>query len=166
MDVSIIATGNAYAIGWLANEYVIWDIRAAGRPVVYRWARDQMGWQAGADQFYRLEAIDLRSDDPTHSAISTVVHDTNANTTVSSPSGKNSMATVGGIFGIVAMFTSLIPIIGILFGLFLGVLAIVFSGIGLNNVNRVSEGKAMATVGLVLGVLTVIFKLIPGVNLL
>jgi hypothetical protein len=57
-----------------------------------------------------------------------------------------------------------IPLIGILFGLVIGILAIIFSSIGLSRSGRMpgQVGKGMAITGLVLGILIVIFKLIPG----
>jgi hypothetical protein len=76
------------------------------------------------------------------------------------------MATLGGALGIIGALVSLTPVIGIGFGLLLGVLAIVFSGIGLNRADHTGAGKGLAILGLVLGILTVFFKLIPGLNLL
>lgn len=81
---------------------------------------------------------------------------------------SNGLATTGGVLGIVGFVAGWIPLIGILFGLVIGILAIVFSGIGLSRSGRLpgQAGKGMAITGLVLGILIVIFKLIPGVNLL
>jgi hypothetical protein len=81
---------------------------------------------------------------------------------------SNSMATTGGILGIVGFVVGWIPFIGILFGIVIGILAIVFSSIGLSRAGRLPEnaGRAMAITGLVLGILIVIFKLIPGLNVL
>ena len=49
-------------------------------------------------------------------------------------------------------------------GWLLGLLAIIFSGIGMSR--KAPAPKGMAVTGLVLGILTLIFKSIPGVNLL
>ena len=79
----------------------------------------------------------------------------------------NGMATTGGTLGIVGAALSLIPLIGIFIGLVMGVLAIIFGGVGMGRANNLGgAGKGMAVTGLVLGILTVIFKLIPGVNLI
>jgi len=82
------------------------------------------------------------------------------------PVTSNTMATTGGVVGISGAVLSLIPILGILIGLVSGILAIIFSSIGLNRSSQFPAGKGMAITGLVLGILTVIFKLIPGVNVL
>lgn len=78
----------------------------------------------------------------------------------------NGMATAGGVIGIGGAVFSLIPVLGIVIGLITGVLAIIFSSVGLSRAGSTGSGKGLAIAGLVLGVLTVIFKLIPGVNLL
>ena len=81
---------------------------------------------------------------------------------------SNGMATTGGVLGIVGFVLSWIPLLGILVGLVIGILAIVFGSIGISRSGRLpgAVGRGMAITGLVLGILTVIFKLIPGVNLL
>jgi hypothetical protein len=80
---------------------------------------------------------------------------------------SNGMATTGGTLGIVGAVLSLIPLAGIFIGLVMGVLAIIFGGVGMGRANRLAgAGKGMAVTGLVLGILTVVFKLIPGVNLI
>jgi hypothetical protein len=83
------------------------------------------------------------------------------------PPRGNGMATTGGTLGIVGAALSLIPLIGIFLGLVMGVLAIIFGGVGMSRATNLGgAGKGMAVTGLVLGILTVIFKLIPGVNLI
>jgi hypothetical protein len=83
------------------------------------------------------------------------------------PPRGNGMATTGGTLGIVGAALSLIPLIGIFIGLVMGVLAIIFGGVGMSRATNLGgAGKGMAVTGLVLGILTVIFKLIPGVNLI
>jgi hypothetical protein len=79
---------------------------------------------------------------------------------------SNGMATAGGTVGIVGAVLSLIPLIGIPIGLLMGLLAVIFSSVGLSRTGAANVGKGMAVTGLVLGILTLIFKLIPGVNLL
>jgi len=76
----------------------------------------------------------------------------------------NGAGTAGGVLGIVGFVLSWIPIIGIVIGWLLGLLAIIFSGIGMSR--KAPAPKGMAVTGLVLGILTLIFKSIPGVNLL
>jgi hypothetical protein len=81
---------------------------------------------------------------------------------------SNGLATTGGVLGIVGFVLGWIPLIGILFGLVIGILAIIFSSIALSRSGRMpgQVGKGMAITGLVLGILIVIFKLIPGFNVL
>lgn len=83
-----------------------------------------------------------------------------------SPSG---VGVAGGITGIVGAVLSLIPLLGIVLGLLLGPIAIILSSIGLAQSGAGSPGgprpKGLAVTGLVLGILTVVFKLIPGVDL-
>lgn len=78
----------------------------------------------------------------------------------------NSSALTGGIIGIIAFVLGWIPLAGIFIGWPLGVLAIIFSGIGLSKANQGYGRKELAIVGLILGIVTVIAKSIPGVNLL
>jgi hypothetical protein len=86
---------------------------------------------------------------------------------VGAPPRSNGMATTGGTLGIVGAVLSLIPLIGIFIGLVMGVLAIIFGSVGMSRANALGgAGKGMAVTGLVLGILTVVFKLIPGVNLI
>lgn len=84
------------------------------------------------------------------------------------PANQNGMALAGGIVGLLGFILSWIPLIGIGSGLVLGILGIIFGGIGLANANKLPgrprHGWAIA--GLVLGIITVVFKLIPGFNLL
>ncbi len=81
------------------------------------------------------------------------------------PRPSNGSATAGGVLSIVAFVLGWIPLLGIVIGLVLGLLAIIFGGIGLGR-SKVAGGGGMAAAGLTLGILTVIFKLIPGINLL
>lgn len=76
----------------------------------------------------------------------------------------NGAGQAAGILGIIGFVLAWIPLLGILIGLVLGVLALIFAGIGLSK--SAPAPKGMATTGLILGILTVIFKLIPGLNLL
>src|SRR5712692_4596607 len=81
---------------------------------------------------------------------------------------SNGLATTGGILGIVGFVAGWIPLFGILFGIVLGILAIVFGSIRLSRSGKLpgAMGRGMAITGLVLGILIVILKLIPGVNVL
>lgn len=69
----------------------------------------------------------------------------------------NSPGTAGGVIGIVGFVLSWIPLLGILIGLLLGVIAIVLGGVGLSG----QRPKGMAITGLVLGIVTVVLKLTP-----
>ncbi|PSR26350.1 MAG: hypothetical protein C7B46_20015, partial [Sulfobacillus benefaciens] len=77
---------------------------------------------------------------------------------------SNAAANAGGIIGIVGAVLSLIPVAGIFIGIPAGILAVIFSGIGMARAKAQSgsSGMGMAVTGLVLGILTIIFKLIPG----
>ena len=80
---------------------------------------------------------------------------------------KNSMATTGGTLGIIGFVLGWIPIMGIWFGFILGVLGIIFSGIGLSRSAKLEgSGKTFAILGLILSIIIVVLKLIPGINLL
>lgn len=81
---------------------------------------------------------------------------------------NNSAANAGGVIGIVGAVLSLIPVAGIFIGIPLGILAVVFGGIGISRASGrpAPSGMGMAATGLALGILTIIFKLIPGVNLI
>jgi hypothetical protein len=68
------------------------------------------------------------------------------------------------VLGIVGFVLSWIPLLGILIGLLLGALAIIFGAAGLAKPAPATKG--MAVTGLVLGMVTIAFKLIPGWNVL
>jgi hypothetical protein len=79
----------------------------------------------------------------------------------------NGLATAGGVVGIVGIVLSLVPLFGIVIGFIMGILAIVFGGVGLSRFNATGIGsKNLAVTGIVLGVITVLMKIIPGFNLL
>lgn len=72
--------------------------------------------------------------------------------------------SIGGIalgIGITTFILAWIPFLGILLGLIGGLVTVVLAGIGLGGRQRTGAGVA-----LFLGVLTLILKLIPGINLL
>jgi len=76
----------------------------------------------------------------------------------------NGAGTAAGVLGIVGFVLSWIPLLGILIGLLLGALAVIFGAVGLAR--PPSAAKGMATAGLILGIVTIVFKLIPGWNVL
>ncbi|MBV9099857.1 MAG: DUF4190 domain-containing protein [Candidatus Dormibacteraeota bacterium] len=58
---------------------------------------------------------------------------------------KNGIATAAGVLGIISIF---------IFGLILGILAIIFGSIGLRNANRMGGlGRGMALTGIVCGII-------------
>ena len=164
----LVATGNTFAIGSIDGSYAIWNITQQGRPVVTKWPLDGAGWQAAAARFFQLEGIDVSRHEPytQNSTVQQTANRRDVHVTGQATANPNSMATLGGALGIIGALVSLTPVIGIGFGLLLGVLAIVFSGIGLNQADHTGAGRGLAVLGLVLGILTVFFKLIPGINLL
>jgi hypothetical protein len=71
--------------------------------------------------------------------------------------GCNLAGAIASLLGILGFILSFIPLVGIVIGYLLGLPAIVLGIVGL-----MSRGeKTLATVGLVLGLLTVAFKSIP-----
>lgn len=80
--------------------------------------------------------------------------------------GRQDMGSgsIGGIalgIGITTFILAWIPLLGILLGLVGGLVTVVLGGIGLGSRQQTAAGIA-----LFLGVLTLILKLIPGINLL
>jgi len=148
----VIAQGTRYALGLHDGEYVIWDMSQVGRPIIMHWRMDEAGEREANAAFSDLEG-------------SLPVAQPYMQPTYGGQPSKNSMATAGGALGIIGMIFSLTPVVGILVGFVMGVLAVIFSGIGLGRADQIG-GRGIATTGLVLGILTIIFKLIPGVNLL
>lgn len=72
--------------------------------------------------------------------------------------------SIGGIalgIGIVTFILAWIPLLGIVIGLIGGLVTVVLGGIGLGSRQRTGAGVA-----LFLGILTLILKVIPGINLL
>lgn len=88
----------------------------------------------------------------------------NASLSITMNLPKNGVATAGGVLGIVGAVLSLIPVAGIFIGIPLGIIAVILSGVGLARSS--STGRGMAITGLILGLLTIIFKLIPGINMI
>ena len=79
----------------------------------------------------------------------------------------NTMAQVGGIVSIAGWVLAWIPVLGIPVGIIMGILAIIFSAIGLSRLPEYyDQGRGMATAGLVIGIATLIWKVIPGLNLI
>lgn len=76
------------------------------------------------------------------------------------PPENNAAAQLGMITGIVGYALAWIPLLGIPLGLIVGIIAIILSGVGMTR----SSGRGMATTGMIFGVLTVVWKLIPGLN--
>jgi hypothetical protein len=78
----------------------------------------------------------------------------------------NSMGTAGGVIGVIAFVLAWIPIFGVVLGFVLGVIGLIFSSVGLAVAGRVRIGRKRATIGLILSILAIVFKLIPGINVL
>ena len=139
----MVATGSTFAIGLSDDSYAIWNMTQQGGPIVTKWPLNKAGWQAAAARFLQFEAIDVSKHEP-DTEISSVRPITNprdipvaSQATVNS----NSIATLGGVIGLIGAFVSLTPAIGIGCGLLLGTLAIVVSGIGLNRADHTGAGK-------------------------
>jgi uncharacterized membrane protein len=68
---------------------------------------------------------------------------------------SNGIGTAAGVVGIIAIVLIFIPYLDFL-GVVLGLLAIVFGGLGVSRANRMGgRGKGMAVTGLVLGIIAV-----------
>ncbi|WAH37017.1 hypothetical protein [Alicyclobacillus dauci] len=79
---------------------------------------------------------------------------------------SNGVATAGFIVGIVGFLLSWIPLVGIPIGHIMGVIAIILSIIGMIRASVVQTGRSTAAAGLVFGIVTVVLKSIPLLNLL
>jgi hypothetical protein len=69
--------------------------------------------------------------------------------------GGNGLAVAGLVMGILSLVLFWIPFLGIL----LGLLGLIFGGIGIGRANKVGKGKGMAIAGLVMGILGVLLGL-------
>jgi hypothetical protein len=69
--------------------------------------------------------------------------------------GGNGLAVAGLVMGILALVLFWIPFLGIL----LGLLGLIFGGVGIGRANKVGKGKGMAIAGLVMGILGVLLGL-------
>jgi len=156
-ETKVIRQGTRYALGVHDGKYVIWDMSQRGRPITMSWDVNEAGEREATSAFSKLESNPTASGEVVATPFSTQL--------AAGERSSNSMATAGGIVGIVGAVLSMIPLFGIFVGLIMGVLAVIFSGIGLSRSDQMG-GKGMAVTGLVLGILTVIFKIIPGVNVL
>jgi hypothetical protein len=155
--------------------YGIWAVGQHWGQPVRAYARTEQGWSEAVEQFRQWqpqgvplprESVEQLMRMPGHALIP-MSPQPGYPVVIGHPGGPtNGMATTGGVIGISGAVLSLIPFLGIVIGIPLGILAIVFSSIGLGKVSSTLTGRGLAVTGLVLGVLTVIFKLIPGVNVL
>ena len=81
--------------------------------------------------------------------------------------GGNGLAVAALVLGILSLVLFFIPFLGIL----LGLLGLIFGGIGIGRANRVGKGKGMAVAGLVMGILglllglTWIFLIVSGAHI-
>ena len=85
--------------------------------------------------------------------------------TIEAPSTSNGFATTALVLGIIGALTGLIPFFFFL-AVTLGVLAVVFGGMGYNRVRRhdTSRGKGAATAGFILGVVALVLGIV-GFNI-
>lgn len=67
------------------------------------------------------------------------------------------MAVAGMVLGILALVFGFIPCFGWVFGILLGILGTIFSGVGLGQASKAGHGKGMAVTGLVLSILAIIW---------
>jgi len=69
--------------------------------------------------------------------------------------GGNGLAVAGLVMGILSLVLFWIPFLGIL----LGLLGLIFGGIGIGRANKVGKGKGMAIAGLVMGIIGLLLGL-------
>lgn len=163
--------GSRFLLGQSEYGYGIWSIGQELADPVIGFPATEEGWNSAVREFQRMEpyatpiaALPQQSALQLSPYAGVPAHYVPAG--APAVPQTNSMATAGGTIGIVGAVLSLIPFAGIVIGLLMGALAIVFGGVGLGRAGQVGRGRGLAITGLVLGILTVIFKLIPGVDLL
>jgi hypothetical protein len=73
---------------------------------------------------------------------------------------RNGVGTAAGVLGILAVILTFIPYASFI-GIVLGILAVIFGGVGISRANRIGgAGKGMAVTGLVLGLIAVVLAVI------
>ena len=72
---------------------------------------------------------------------------------------SNGVGTAAGVLGILAAILMFVPVADYA-AIVLGVLAVIFGGVGISRANRTGVGKGMAVTGLVLGLIAIIVSLI------
>ena len=82
-------------------------------------------------------------------------------TTIIVKDERGGPGTAAGIIGILGFVLGWIPVLGLFVGLLLGGVAVLLSLFSFGK-----RGQGMGIVGLILGLVTILFKLIPGFNLL
>ena len=70
-------------------------------------------------------------------------------------SRSRGMEISGLVLGLVGLVLDFIPCLGF-FGITCGILAVIFSGVGLHQANKAQAAKSMAVAGLVLGIIAVV----------
>lgn len=161
--------GDQYLLGQTETGYGIWSIPGRWGPPLAHYPQGEHGWNQAVQHFRAWQPtgrVLTPQDQHALAASPLLVAMPRTARTGAVAAGGNGIATAGGVIGIIGAMLSLIPLLGIIIGLIMGLLAVIFGGIGLNNAGRVQRGRGLAITGLVLGILTVIFKLIPGINVI
>jgi hypothetical protein len=162
---NVIARGDSYALTVETSQFALWSRNSSSPVQVFPNTSD--GWLQAVAAFRAYEPTAPIIGPPgtvqpmADGAVSQPYTAFAFGQPPGTPAPGNSIGNAGGIVGIIGAVLSLIPIIGILIGLLMGVIAVVLGAVGLAR-----QPKGMAVTGLVLGILTIVFKLIPGVNLL
>jgi hypothetical protein len=142
-------SGARYDLGLGPDYFAVWDRTLTASEPLARFPRTDSGWTQAWDYFNRAEGspgVPLRTATP--------------------EPASSGAASAGGVLGIVGFVLGWIPILGIFLGLILGLLAIVLGAVGLGQTKGGQPGHGMAVTGVVLGILIMVMKLIPGINLL
>ena len=75
----------------------------------------------------------------------------------------NGLAVAGMVLGIIGIVFSFIPFLGVIFGVILGLLALIFGGVGLaRSKDPARGGRGQAIAGIVLGILALVMVFVQG----
>jgi hypothetical protein len=149
-------TGSKFLLGFAPGFYGIWHRVDPNEPV-QAFPRNDEGWRKAFATFHVWEPNAQPLDPALKAAAPPSARP--------SQERRNTAGTAGGVLGILGFVLSWFPVLGIVIGLILGIMAVVFGAVGMSRPPELGS-KGMAVAGLVLGIITVVFKLIPGVNLL
>ncbi len=168
---TITHAGSTFALGSVDGAYAIWARGREQAAPIRTYAVDETGWRAAWAQFVEWDSEGQAPQLPglvpmqRHSPHAQVPHPQSRYSSIGQPAVQeapsgNVLATAGGVIGIVGAVLSLIPFLGIFIGLSAGLVAVIFGSIGLGSGGPAHVGRGMAVTGVLLGLLTVVFRLL------